>query len=244
MMHSSINARTALLATVAITAALASAQTHPCGRVGELWAAHHASAAGNPIVDAALAHECLTSVPIIKDAALKFIDELVPYLEWQTDLSYKRNPPKGYFYPAHDLWAEVADIRAKIASDVYETEYSWQSDFFMRVIGPGHDGHMYLYPDLLATVHWQRGVALVSVSKDGLELPVIKVYEDVVSNSSDASIVAQINGKDAVVYIEDWVNQVGENQDRDANYNMMFYSKAQEAAFRTRGNYHSGGRPK
>ncbi|KAK8000620.1 Peptidase s41 family protein [Apiospora arundinis] len=243
-MPSSINARTALLATVAFTATAASAQTHPCGRVGELWAAQTASGVKTPIVDAPLAYECLNSVPIIKDAALKFIDELVPYLEWQSDLSYKKNPPKGYFYPAYDLWAEVADVRAKIASDVYKTEYAWQSDLFLRAIGPGHDGHMYLYPDMLDTVHWQRGLALVSVSKDGLELPIVKVYEDVVSNSSDASIVTKINGKDAVSYIEDWVNRVGENQDRDANYNMMFYSKAQEVTFHSRGNYHSGGRPK
>lgn len=228
----------AALAGVASVAAQSPTPTHPCGKVSQQWSAQ------KPIVDAALALECLTSVPIYKEAALKFIDDTVPYLEWQSDQAYKKNPPTGYFYPGYDIFGELAEVRAKIAADEYKTEHAWQSDLFTRVIGPGHDGHMYIYPDLLDTVHWQRELSLVSVSEDGLSLPVIKVYEDVVGNVSDASVVTHINGKDAASYIQDWINPVGENQDRDANYNMMFYSVAQEAVYNTRGNYQSGGRPR
>lgn len=234
-----------ILATAAaVSVGEAGTAQHPCGRVGESFAAQAATGADTRVVDAALAYECLTSVPIVKDSALRFIDEIAPYLEWQSDTSYKKNPPQGYFYPGYDIWAELADIRAKIASDTYKTEYAWQSDLFLRIIGPGHDGHMYLYPDLLDSVHWQRNVSLVSVSEDGLKLPAIKVYEDVISGYENASVVTHIDGKNAVTYIEDWVNQVGEFQDRDANYNSMFFSTAQHAVLKSSGSYHGGGRTK
>ncbi|KAJ4113926.1 hypothetical protein NW768_011456 [Fusarium equiseti] len=196
-----------------------------------------------PTVDAALAYKCVTSVPIAQKQALKFIDELVPYLEFQSDQAWKKNPPKSYTYPGYDMWAELSAIRSGIESGKYKTEYDWQNDLFMRVFGPGHDGHMYIYPDLLDVFRWERQAALVSLSQDGLKLPVIKVYQDVMSSPKDASAVTHINGKDTVTYIEDFVNKVGENQDRDANYNMMFYSRAQETVFNTLGHFHRGGRP-
>ncbi|CAG7566236.1 unnamed protein product [Fusarium equiseti] len=198
------------------------AASNPCGRV---------------------TYQCVTSVPIAQKQALKFIDELVPYLEFQSDQAWKKNPPKSYTYPGYDMWAELSAIRSGIESGKYKTEYDWQNDLSMRVFGPGHDGHMYIYPDLLNVFRWERQAALVSISEDGLKLPIIKVYQDVINSPKDASAVTQINGKDAVTYIEDFVNKVGENQDRDANYNMMFYSRAQETVFKTLGHFHRGGRP-
>ncbi|KAF4446794.1 peptidase s41 family protein [Fusarium austroafricanum] len=238
----------ALLAAAAVSSSFPStaaspAASNPCRRVSESWAAQIGSGVETPMVDAALAYKCVTSVPIAQEQALKFIDELVPYLEWQSDQAWKKNPPMSYTYPGYDMWAELATIRAGIELGKYKTEYDWQNDLFIRVFGPGHDGHMYIFPDLLDVFRWQRQAALVSISEDGLKLPVIKVYQDVISSPKDASVVTHINGKDAVTYIEDFVNQVGENQDRDANYNMMFYSRAQAAVYKTLGHYHRGGRP-
>ena len=234
----------ALLAAAASPFTAASpAASNPCGRISESWAAQIKSGIKTPTVDAALAYQCVTSVPIVQKQALKFIDELVPYLEFQSDQAWKKNPPKSYNYPGYDMWVEMSTIRSDIESGQYKTEYDWQKDLFMRVFGPGHDGHMYIYPDLLDVFRWERQAALVSISEDGLKLPVIKVYQDVVASPQDASAVTQINSKDAVTYIEDFVNQVGENQDRDANYNMMFYSRAQETVFKTLGHFHRGGRP-
>ncbi|KAM0492336.1 hypothetical protein ACHAP8_010023 [Fusarium lateritium] len=222
----------ALLAVILCPFTFASpATSNPCRRVGEFWAAQIKSGIETPKVDAALAYQCVTSVPIAQEQALKFIDELVPYLEFQSDQAWKKNPPKSYNYPGYDMWAELSTIRSGIGSGKYKTEYDWQNDLFMRVFGPGHDDHMHIYPDLLDVFRWERQVALGSISEDGLKLPVIKVYQDVISSPKDASAVTHINGKDAVTYIEDFVNKVGENQDLDANYNMMFYSRAQEFVY-------------
>jgi hypothetical protein len=37
-----------------------------------------------PTVPAKLAQECLSSVPLAKDAALALVDSIEPYLEWQS----------------------------------------------------------------------------------------------------------------------------------------------------------------
>jgi len=232
-----------LAATVCPFITASPAASNPYGRVSQSWVAQTKSGIATPTVDAALAYQCVTSVPIAQKQALKFIDELVPYLEFQSDQAWKKNPPKSDTYPGYDMRAELSAIRSGIESGEYKTEYHWQNDLFMRVFGPGHDGHMYMYPDLLDVFRWERQAALVSISDDGLKLPVIKVYQDVMSSTKDASTVTHINGKDAVTYIEDFVNKVGENQDRDANYNMMFYSRAQETVFKTLGHFHRGGRP-
>lgn len=50
--------------------------------------------------------------------------------------------------------------------------------------------------------------------------------EDITTAPSEASEVIQINGVDAVKYVEDWIFQASFNQDADAAYNTMFYEKA------------------
>ncbi len=52
-----------------------------------------------PLVSADLAHDCLKSVPLNKDAAIALVDAIEPYLEWQSDAAYKANPPADYPYP-------------------------------------------------------------------------------------------------------------------------------------------------
>ncbi|KAL8352230.1 hypothetical protein RB601_002508 [Gaeumannomyces tritici] len=213
-----------LAAPAAPNAPAAANATQPCGTAGSAWAAQKAAGVEVPSVDAALAYACLTSIPVKRSTALK------------------TTRPRGYAYPGYDMFAELAAVRAGIEAGSYATEHAWQADLFERVFGAGHDGHMVVMPDLLDTVHWRRGLALVSVSEDGVAPPVLKAYEDVVSGAAAASAVTHIDGKDAVGFVQDWVDRAGEHQDRDANYNAMFYSKAQEVVYKTKGYFSGGGR--
>ncbi|KAL7621004.1 hypothetical protein AAE478_008316 [Parahypoxylon ruwenzoriense] len=218
--------------------------TEPCAIVSASWAAQ-TQATATPTVEASIAYDCLNSVPIDKDSALKFIDELEPYVEWQSDTAFKKNPPKDYFYPPHDIWAAIDEVRADIAADKYPNEYSWQADLYKRLFGPAHDGHFVVYPDALSrAVEWQRPFALVSISEEGPDgsAPVIKIYEDVVSSPETASTVKLINGVDAARFIEDWINQASGNQDVDAAYNSMFFEKAFLAENNNLGYFQTGGR--
>ncbi|KAK8071695.1 hypothetical protein PG996_005043 [Apiospora saccharicola] len=215
----------------------------PCAVVSAAWASQMAAApSGTPTVDAKVAYECLNSVPVAKAEALRFVDELVPYLEWQSDTAWKKDPPAGYFYPGYDMFGELAAVRAGIAADKYESEYAWQADIYMRVTGPGHDGHMYVYSDVLTNaLEFARPFALVSVSADGQATPEIKVYDDVMNSPDTASTLTKINGKDAATYIEDAIFAVSGNQDKDSAYNSMFYEKA-FAATKGTGYFKQGGR--
>ncbi|KAK8074515.1 hypothetical protein PG997_009178 [Apiospora hydei] len=215
----------------------------PCAAVSAEWADQIAAAPkATPTVEAKVALACLNSVPVAKEAALKFVDELVPYLEWQSDSAWKKDPPATYFYPGYDMFAELASVRAGIEADKYESEYAWQSDMYLRVFGPGHDGHLYVYSDVLTNaLEWARPFALVSVSEDGKATPEIKVYDDVMTSPDTASTLTQINGKDAATYIEDAIFAVSGNQDKDSAYNSMFYEKA-FAANKGTGYFKQGGR--
>ncbi|KAK8123083.1 hypothetical protein PG984_011753 [Apiospora sp. TS-2023a] len=215
----------------------------PCAVVSAAWASQIAAApSGTPTVDAKVAYECLNSVPVAKAEALRFVDELVPYLEWQSDTAWKKDPPAGYFYPGYDMFGELAAVRAGIAADKYESEYAWQADIYMRVTGPGHDGHLYVYSDVLTNaLEFARPFALVSVSADGQSTPEIKVYDDVMNSPDTASTITKINGKDAATFIEDAIFAVSGNQDKDSAYNSMFYEKA-FAATKGTGYFKQGGR--
>ncbi|KAI1488409.1 peptidase s41 family protein [Biscogniauxia mediterranea] len=239
----------ALAAVVDLTTAAAirdttGTPTEPCAIVSSAWAAQ-ISATATPTIEASVAHACLNSVPIDKDGALKFVTEMEPYVEWQSDTVFKKNPPADYYYPPHDIWAAINAVKADIAADKYANEYEWQADLYKKVFGPAHDGHFVVYSDALtAALEWQRPFALVSVSEEGPDdsAPVIKVYEDVISSPETASVVKLINGQDAATFVLDWINQASGNQDVDAAYNSMFYEKAFVAENGNPGNFKWGGR--
>ena len=195
-----------------------------------------------PTVAASLANECLKSVPLGKESALELVDSLSPYLEWQSDLAYKKDPPKDYFYPGFDVIGELAKVKADLEGDKYKGEYEFQLDLQKRVFAPGQDGHYAYFSDILVrALRYRRQVSLVSVSEDGSSLPVIKLYDDVKADAGKARAVAKINGQDAAEYVEELGNSASGYQDVDTTYNSMFYSKAVAAAG-GKGNFMSGGR--
>ncbi|KAI0173672.1 hypothetical protein GGR52DRAFT_398787 [Hypoxylon sp. FL1284] len=218
--------------------------TEPCAVVSSAWASQ-ITVTPTPTIEASVAYDCLNSVPIDKDGALKFIDELAPYVEWQSDTVFKKDPPADYFYPPTDLWATIDTVKANIVADKYPNEYAWQSDLYISLFGPAHDGHFVVYPDALSmALEWQRPFALVSISEEGPDgsAPVIKIYDDVVSDAETASAVKTINGVDAATFVIDWINQAGSNQDVDAAYNSMFYEAAFVAENSNQGYFQTGGR--
>ncbi|KAH7310470.1 hypothetical protein B0I35DRAFT_74703 [Stachybotrys elegans] len=196
-----------------------------------------------PTVAAALAHECLESVPLGKDAAIELVDAIEPYLEWQSDDAYLKDPPKDYFFPPTDIFGSLAKVRENLVADKYEGEYAFQKDLYETVFAPVHDGHFLMYPDVLARAFaWRRQRSLVSISEDGESLPVIKLYEDVLSNPDTALTVTEINGIEASRYVQDTMYRATFNQDADAAYNTAFFEKALSASTGLTGYFRGGGR--
>ncbi|KAK1522325.1 uncharacterized protein CCOS01_10037 [Colletotrichum costaricense] len=218
--------------------------SEPCAAVSAAWASQHARAPTVvPTVPAQLAYDCLNSVPLGKEAAIELVDSLFPYLEWQSDAAYKADPPPEYDFPAYDLFAAASSIRQNLVDDVYTSEYAFQSALYEEVFGPGHDGHFVYYPDLLTAVfEWTRQRGLVSISEDGSSLPVIKIYEEVISTPETASAVKLINGIEASKFLEDTVNKANWNRDANSAYNSMFFEKSGQATGIGNGYFSSGGR--
>ncbi|UKZ67911.1 uncharacterized protein TrAtP1_009071 [Trichoderma atroviride] len=215
----------------------------PCAQVSSLWAAQIESTA-TPTVAASLAYACLNTIPLHKEPGIELIDALEPYLEWQSDSAYLADPPADYFYPPHDIFKALAGVRADLVADKYTNEYEFQEDLYARVWGPAHDGHFVFYPDALTIAfEWTRPKPIVSISENGKDLPVIKLYEDVVRDPKTAPVITKINGVEASKFVLDTVTTASFNQDADAAYNSMFYSKGFTAASGgSEGYFSSGGR--
>lgn len=130
-----------------------------------------------PVVPAALAYECFNTVPLGKDEAIKLVDAIEPYLEWQSDAAFKKNPPKDYAYPGFDMFANLANVKSNLQAGKYASEYEFQIDLYKQVWAPGQDGHFVFYPDLLSKAFKfkRQSLPLVSISEDGTSLPQIKL---------------------------------------------------------------------
>jgi len=185
-----------------------------------------------PKVPAQLAWECLNDVPLDSASAGPWLESLRPYLEWQSTTAYLKNPPEGYLEPAMDVWAEYEDIVSRAASGSFTNEYELEFALY-RLTQKTHDGHFRYMPNLVGGIFaFGRPISLVSYSADGTALPKPYVYSDVLSffvnGTAEPSAVAQINGQDAVQYLEEWA-QYGSLQDPDALYNNVFHELAQAA---------------
>ncbi|KAM0738259.1 hypothetical protein ACQRIT_007451 [Beauveria bassiana] len=207
------------------------ATENPCAKISASWAEHKKqNKTVRLTVAASLAHECLKTVPLGKQEAIQLIDAIEPYLEWQSDAAYKKDPPESYFYPGFDIFGNLAKVRSNVQADKYAGEFDFQTDLYKQVWAPGHDSHYSFQPDLLfKAFFWGRNTPIVSISEDGEALPVIKLQADVLANPETAPVITKINGIDAAKYIEDSANAASNLHDPDASYNAMFWSKATAA---------------
>lgn len=129
------------------------------------------------------------------------------------------------------MFTVLQTIRDKVSNDSYAGEYEFQNELYVEIFGAAHDGHFVFYPDLFTIpFDFNRPLSLVSISEDQSTLPEIKVYEDVISSPSTASVVTLINGIDAATYLEERIYQGSWNQDADSAYNSMFFEIAGVAA--------------
>ncbi|POS88014.1 hypothetical protein EPUL_000389 [Erysiphe pulchra] len=208
----------------------------PCARVSASASATLKNAPkATPTVAAQLAYECLTSVPLNHEEAIALVEAILPYVEWQSDLSYLKNPPPGYLMPAVDVKAELNRVLKNIIQGKYANEHAFQMDLF-QVFQSVHDGHFRFTPDLLGkTIQFRRPIGIVSVSRDGVEVPKIYIESDIKQYANNSilnmpSAVTKVDGKDVTSFVSELMIRNSQH-DPDAQYNMMMYGKAYDARF-------------
>jgi hypothetical protein len=116
----------------------------------------------------------LKSIPNQREPALRLVNSLRPFLEFQSTKEILRDPPQGYLFPAIDLDDGLDTIKKKVEACKYESEYDMQIDIHTLLVS-AHDGHLNWNGELTQAFTFARTVGLVAVSSDGLELPKIFV---------------------------------------------------------------------
>jgi hypothetical protein len=109
----------------------------PCQIVSSAYFAQVGQA--TPTVPARMAMDCLNTIPLNKTSATKLIDHLKPYVEWQSTLSYLRDPPADYalkVQPPVDVMASLNDIKGKVEQDRYISEWQVSMEAFSTSRSP------------------------------------------------------------------------------------------------------------
>lgn len=205
--------------------------TTPCASVSS---AYFNQVNPSPTVPAKMAMDCIKSVPLNVTSAKALLSEIRPYINWQSTLSFLKNPPAEYvakIQRAVDILGGLDAIEANVTAGAYRGEYEFGMALY-QLIQSAHDGHFTFVPDSVGSIfNFGRTVPLVSVSEDGQKLPAVFAYTDVLSShfnniSYTPSAVVSIDGEDVNTFLENW-SQWGSLQDRDALYNNVFYELAQ-----------------
>ena len=166
-----IVSESAAVALASASSAAAAGQTGEYALQRLIYQANFLLGSPDPFVSSQLAQQCLDTVPIVKDDALKYIDGMIPFISFQSTLAHLKNPPKTYQLPAVDIIGSLAKVRENVTNDVYKGEHALQSEMFDLLLS-AHDGHLNWYGDMISTAFtftypWN----LVSVSEDGQKEP-------------------------------------------------------------------------
>jgi hypothetical protein len=120
-----------------------------------------------------------------------------------------------------------------VAHGAYDSEYDFGWDLY-QTTQQAHDGHFAYIPNVVGSLFsFGRTTPLVSVSKDGKDLPLVYAYADILgsyagNSSFEPSHITQTDGIDTTDFLLDW-SKYGFLQDQDALWNDMFYSPAQNS---------------
>jgi hypothetical protein len=179
-----------------------------------------------------IALACLKTVPIDTTAASDTIDSVKQYIQFQSTISYLKNPPKGYVDEAVDLMGGLDDIKSKVGNGAYSNEYDFEADI-STLVTKAHDGHLAFDGMTSGGVfRWRRSakIALISASLDGKETPKIYVFSDYNSTGGGftPSAISKISGKDALQFLEE-ESATTTYHDPDTRYNAMFYMQPAES---------------
>lgn len=119
-------------------------------------------------------------------SAVALLDSIRPYLNWQTTVEYLKDPPAEYaakVQQPYDFEANFDRIYNNALSGSYANEYDFGFDLY-RCFQVAHDGHFTFYPDSVTGVFaFGRTTPLVSVSVDGVSIPEVYVYADILAAS-------------------------------------------------------------
>lgn len=142
------------------------------------------------IFNASLAYECLTSVPFNPAVATRFLDYYNDTLQFQSTLTYLKNPPASYQQPGVDLLGGLAQLQQGINSGLFPNQYEFEAAL-QTLLYAAHDYHLDLVAGILSAFSFASPYDIVSVSLDGVQLPKVYLAGNVPARSSISQLLTQ-----------------------------------------------------
>ncbi|PVH74394.1 hypothetical protein DL98DRAFT_537462 [Cadophora sp. DSE1049] len=172
------------------------------------------------------------AVPLAVDRSSKSIDYVKPYIQFQSTITYLKDPPKGYTLPGVDVLGGLDLIQSNIKNGVYKNQWSFEKDLYQLINVLPHDFHFNLPLPLVGLFTFATYRSLVSVSEDGLSLPAVYFKRDLDKYLFGTTRwtplkLSMINGEDVTTFLETIAVTNSASQDADAIYNQLFYSPPQ-----------------
>ncbi|KAL5325004.1 hypothetical protein ACEPPN_006126 [Leptodophora sp. 'Broadleaf-Isolate-01'] len=204
----------------------------PCSAISSLLSSYSAA---NPEptglfgLPPSLALSCLQSVPLDNNRSSLFLDYIAPYLEFQSTLSYLKDPPTGYLLPGVDIFGGLSQIKRNLESGAYKNQWRFEVDLYTLVNILPHDFHLNLPMPLLNVFNFGTYISAVSISTDGLSTPQVYLKDDLDmsrmnSSAPEPSYIVSVNGIPVSDYLQYIAQTNSDFQDPDAIYNQLFYS--------------------
>lgn len=153
-------------------------------------------------------------------------------VEFQSTLTYLKDPPKGWPNDPVDIMAGLDDIASKVNGGTYTNEYDFENDIAALFI-KAHDGHLNFNGMAYGgAFRWRRNlnIALISASRDGSSVPEVWAIRDFNASQSgyEPSPITQINGQDVQEFLKSEADMTAYH-DPDTRYNAMFFMSSAEA---------------
>lgn len=151
------------------------------------------------------AYACLTSVPFNPAVATRFLQYYNDTLQFHSTPAYLKNPPTSYQQPSIDIFQELHQLQQDVDRGAFHNQYAFEA-FLQNLIYSTHDAHLDLVSGILAVFTFASPYGIVSVSKDGKELPKVYITDDLIetgnnNHSWEASAISQINGQNTADYL-------------------------------------------
>lgn len=143
-------------------------------------------------------------MPFDAAVATRFVDYYNDTLQSQSTLKVLENPPVGYQKQPFDIMQELINIKAKINSGDFSSQYAFESGIQL-LIARMHDNHVTLDAGILSAFRFASPYTLISISEDGLQEPKVYLHEDVLAATKEVyrpSPLSKINNMDVHEYLE------------------------------------------
>ncbi|KAF2626622.1 peptidase S41 family protein-like protein [Macroventuria anomochaeta] len=184
-----------------------------------------------PSVEAELAYACLKSVPIVAEAANFTVNSVKQMVEFQSTITYLKDPPTGWPNEPVDILAGLDEIASKVNDGTYTNEYDFENDIAALFI-KAHDGHLNFNGMAYGgAFRWRRdlNIALISASRDGSAVPQVWSIRDYNASQSgyEPSPITQIDGQDVQQFLQAEA-AMNAYHDPDTRYNALFFMASAE----------------